>query len=86
VGFDFGEHDATEFSEVRASALHLKNLNAEPFLQARDGVADGGLGAIELFGCGRKATQLDNGLQDLPFIEGGAHIVNISIKSILWPE
>jgi hypothetical protein len=29
---------------------------------------------------------LDNGLQDLPFIEGGAHIVNISIKSILWPE
>jgi hypothetical protein len=82
VGFDVSEQDAAKFGQVRASAFHLKELNAEPFLQAGDGVADGGLGAVELFGRRRKATQRDNGLQDLPFIEGGAHILNISSKSM----
>jgi hypothetical protein len=82
VGFDVGEQDAAEVGEVRVSALHLEDLNTELFLQAGDGVADGGLGAVELFGRRRKAAQLDNGLQDLPFIEGCASPINISNKSM----
>jgi hypothetical protein len=73
VGFDVGEQDAPEFGEVRASTLRLKELNADPFLQAGDRVADSRLRAIQLLGRWRKAAQLNNGLQNLPFIEGGAH-------------
>jgi hypothetical protein len=85
--FDFGKHDAAEFGQMRAPALHLKELDAEPLLQATDGVADRRLGAIELFGRRRKATQLDNRLQDLPFVEGSPHTRSIiSRNSIFWPE
>jgi hypothetical protein len=82
MGFDVREQDTAKVGEMRTPALHLKELYAEPFLQAGDGVADGGLRTIELPGRGRKASQLDNGLQDFPFIEGGAHHLNISNKSM----
>lgn len=60
--------------EVRSAALDLEQSDAEMILEAGDGVTDGRLGAVELFGRRRETAQLDNGLQDLPFIESGLHV------------
>jgi hypothetical protein len=86
VGFNVREQDPAKVGEMRASALHLKELNTEPFLKPGDGVADSGLGTIELLGRSSKASQVDNGLQDFPFIEGGTHAPNISSKSMHLSE
>lgn len=72
--FDVREQYATQFGEVRSAALDLEQSDAEMILEAGDGVTDGRLGAVELFGRRRETARLDDGLQDLPFIECGSHV------------
>ena len=72
--FDVREQYATQFGEVCSAALDLEQSDAEMILEAGDGVADGRLGTVELFGRRRETALLDDGLQDLPFIESGSHV------------
>ncbi len=62
---------AAHFSQLGFSAFQFQQFDSQPFLKPSDGVADRGLGAIELFRCRRKAVQLNDGSQDFPFIESG---------------
>ena len=81
--FDIGEQSAAKLSEMRAAPFDLEQLDTQLLLEAGDGVANGGLRAIELFGRRSEAAQLDDRLQDLPFVEGGKHdSINISNKSM----
>ena len=60
---------AAHFRQLGISAFQFQQFDSQPFLKPSDGVADRGLGAIELFRCKRKAAQLHDGLQGFPFIE-----------------
>jgi len=64
--FDVREQYAAQFGEVRSAALDLEQSDAEMVLESGDGVTDGRLGAVELFGRRRETAHLDDGLQDLP--------------------
>lgn len=55
VWLNLREQHTPHLGEVRATPLDLEKSDTKLFLQASDRVADGGLGAIELFG-GRRET------------------------------
>lgn len=73
MGFYIGQQDASRLCQVGSSASLFEQFDPKLFLEASDCVADRRLRAIELFRCRGEAAQLNNSLQDLPFIKGRLH-------------
>jgi len=73
IGFGIGKEDPAHLGQVRLPPSQLQQLDPKLLLESAHGVADRGLRAAELFGCGSKAAQLDDRPQDLPFVESRFH-------------
>jgi len=73
MGFGISQQNTPSFRQMGFPALLLKQLYPNLFLESRDGIADCRLRAIELL-CGRReAAELNNSLENFPFIEGCFH-------------
>jgi len=59
--------------QMRFPSMDLKQPDTHLLPQPSDGMADGRLRPIELFGGGRKSPQFYYGLKDLPEIERRVH-------------
>ena len=55
------------------------SFNLELILQARDGVTDGGLGAVHFGGRRSKASQLNHSLQNFPLINRCIHFRTFAV-------
>jgi hypothetical protein len=77
VRFGVSQKDPPQFGQLRPPAFDFEEPYTELILQASDCVADGRLRTVELL-CGwREAAELDDRLQNLPFIKGGSHTRSI---------